>query len=72
MVVFSKKHRGDPGSASNNQIFLRKKMLWLYQIMELRHRLAISHQIFLKVQINTYKMKKNHLDTMKIDLVMRI
>jgi len=31
-VVFSKKNRGDPGSASNNQI-KKKKVLGLYQNM---------------------------------------
>jgi len=36
-VVFSKKNRGDPGSASNLK---KKKMLGLYQNMEMRHRLA--------------------------------
>jgi len=59
-VVFSKKNQSDPGRRSQkNQIFLRKKMLGLYQNMEIGIDLhLISHQVFLKVQIITYKMKK--------------
>jgi len=52
-------------------IKFKKKLLGLYQNMEIDLHL-ISHQVFLKVQIITYKMKKNRLDTIKIDRVMRI
>jgi len=38
-VVFSKKNRGDPGSASNNQIF-KKKNAWALSKHEMRQRLA--------------------------------
>jgi len=36
-VIFSKKNRGDPGQTIK---FFKKKMLGLYQNMEMRHRLA--------------------------------